>query len=404
MNQFKLLSVLCLQSFFLISQTTNLTTTRELAKKLNTVTTAVPFLMISPDACQGGMGDVGAATTPDANSIHWNPAKLAFIKEQGSAAISVSPWLKTLVTDIYFYYLNAHYKIDKKQAIGAALKYFSLGNIIFTDMQGTATGQFRPNEFSLDVAYSLKANEYLSFGATLGYVRSNLTGGVVTNGQSTQAGEAISAGFGAYYHSPKLKLGDKNGEVKAGLSINNIGNKVQYGVSKDFIPTNLRLGGGLDLFIDDYNTVSFYLDVNKLLVPTNPVYYKKINGEDSLNPVTNQLVIASGKDNRNVDVLSGIIQSFNDAPGGFEEEFKEYIFNFGMEYWYGKPKMLGVRAGYFYEAPTKGNRQYVTLGLGLKYSSFTFDMAYLIATSQRNPLENTMRFSLTYLLTDDKKN
>lgn len=369
-------------------------TTQELSGRVNTITTAVPFLMICPDSRQGGMGEVGVATPADGNSIHWNSAKLAFAEKKSGAAISVTPWLKQLVPDIYLYYVSGYSKISKTQAIGASLRYFSLGNITFTDIVGNTTGQFRPNEFAVDLAYSQKLSETFSAGLAMRYVRSNLTGNyTLSNGQATKPGTTGAVDVGLYYQSKKLEVGGKKAKATAGLAITNIGAKLSYSVKKDFIPINLRLGAGLKFEIDDYNTFGIYGDVNKLLVPTQPVYYKTYDGKDSVSSTTNEKVIEAGK-NPNVGVAKGMIQSFGDAPGGGQEELKEINYSAGFEYWYAKT--FAVRAGYFNEAKTKGNRKFFTAGIGLRYNVFGLDMAYLIPITQRNPLQNTLRFTLSF--------
>lgn len=369
-------------------------TTQELSGRVNTITTAVPFLMIAPDSKQGGMGEVGAATPADGNSIHWNVAKMAFAEKKGGAAISVTPWLKQLVPDIYLYYVAGYGKISKTQTIGASLRYFSLGNITFTDIVGNTTGQFRPNEFALDLAYSQKLSKTFSAGLASRYVRSNLTGNyTLSNGQATKPGTSVAVDVGLYYQSQKLKINDKKAVASAGLVFSNIGQKVSYSVKKDFIPMNLRLGAGLKFEVDDYNTFGVYGDINKLLVPTQPVYLKNASGGDSINFSTNEKIIIAGK-NPEVPVAKGIFQSFNDAPGGGKEELNEINYSVGFEYWYAKT--FAVRAGYFNEAKTKGNRKFFTAGIGLRYNVFGLDMAYLIPITQRNPLQNTLRFTLTF--------
>ena len=369
-------------------------TTQELSGRVNTITTAVPFLMIAPDSKQGGMGEVGAATPADGNSIHWNVAKMAFSEKKGGAAISVTPWLKQLVPDIYLYYVAGYGKISKTQAIGASLRYFSLGNITFTDIVGNTTGQFRPNEFALDLAYSQKLSETFSAGLAVRYIRSNLTGNyTLSNGQPTKPGTSTAVDVGLYYQSKKLKINDKKAVASLGLVVSNIGSKVSYSVKRDFIPINLRLGGGLKTIIDDYNTFGIYADVNKLLVPTQPVYLKTVTGTDSINNSTNEKIIEAGKD-PNVGIAKGMLQSFGDAPGGGKEELKEINYSIGFEYWYAKK--LAIRACYFNEAKTKGNRKYFTVGLGLRYNVFGIDFAYLVPITQRNPLQNTLRFTLSF--------
>ena len=382
------------QTFAQTGSTPKTLTTQELSGRVNTITTAVPFLMICPDSKQGGMGEVGAATPADGNSIHWNVAKMAFAEKKGGAAISVTPWLKQLVPDIYLYYVAGYGKISKTQSIGASLRYFSLGNITFTDITGNTTGQFRPNEFAVDLAYSQKLSETFSAGLAARYIRSNLTGNyTLSNGQATRAGQSAAVDVGLYYQSKKLKINNKKATASVGLVVSNIGSKVSYSVKKDFIPINLRLGGGLKMNIDDYNTFGIYGDLNKLLVPTQPVYLKTVTGSDSINNSTNEKIIEAGKD-PNVGVPKGMIQSFGDAPGGYKEELKEINYSVGFEYWYAKT--FAVRAGYFNESKTKGNRKFFTAGIGVRYNVFGLDMAYLIPITQRNPLQNTLRFTLTF--------
>ncbi|MCF8423412.1 MAG: type IX secretion system outer membrane channel protein PorV [Bacteroidia bacterium] len=376
------------------AQTSAALTTQDLSGRVNTITTAVPFLMICPDSKQGGMGEVGAATPSDGNSIHWNVAKMSFAEKKGGAAISVTPWLKQLVPDIYLYYVAGYGKISKTQTIGASLRYFSLGNITFTDIVGNTTGQFRPNEFAVDLAYSQKLSETFSAGIAARYIRSNLTGNyTLSNGQATRPGQSAAVDVGLYYQSKKLKINDKKATASAGLVVSNIGSKVSYSVKKDFIPINLRLGGGLKMNVDDYNTFGIYGDINKLLVPTQPIYLKTVNGNDSINSSTNEKIIEAGK-NPDVAVPKGMIQSFGDAPGGFKEELNEINYSVGFEYWYAKT--FAVRAGYFNESKTKGNRKFFTAGIGLRYNVFGLDMAYLVPITQRNPLQNTLRFTLTF--------
>jgi hypothetical protein len=361
-------------------------TTSQLLGQVNTVTTAVPFLMISPDSRAGGMGDAGVASAPDANSIHWNPAKLAFLDKSMGLSISYTPWLRALVPDINLAYISFYIKPKKgKGTFAASMRYFSLGDITFTDITGATIGQFRPYETALDAAYSLKLAKRFSVGMAGRYIYSNLTNGVDVQGANSHAAQTFAVDLSAFYHNEKIKVGDKPGSLNLGIDISNIGGKVSYTntAQRDFIPINMRVGGGLTMDLDKYNSLSFIADVNKLLVPTPPHY-------DTLNHTS---VIVAGMD-PNVPVMRGMIQSFYDAPGGSVEQLREFDICGGMEYWY--DKLFAVRAGYFYEHPTKGNRKYFTLGAGIKYSVFGLDFAYLIPTDQRNPLENTLRFTLLF--------
>lgn len=374
---------------------TNLTTD-QLLGQINTITTSVPFLLISPDSRAGGMGEVGAATSADVNSFHWNVSKLAFSEKKMGLGISYTPWLRALVPDINLAYLSFYNKLDKDQAIGGSMRYFSLGNITFTDIVGNPIGQFKPNEFALDFGYARKLGDNFSGGMTARFIYSNLTGGINVQGAGTKPGTSFAVDLSGTYRNTKIKVGDKKSEIQAGLNISNIGAKISYSntANKDFIPINMRIGSTLTMHLDDYNDLSFSVDINKLLVPSPPVYELDTNGSPKVDPNTGQYVIAAGKD-PNRSVPAGIFGSFNDAPGGFKEELREFNPSVGMEYWYNK--QFAVRAGYFYEHPLKGNRQFFTLGAGLRYNVFGFDFAYLVPTNrQRSPLENTLRFTLTF--------
>ncbi|MBK8873010.1 MAG: type IX secretion system outer membrane channel protein PorV [Bacteroidetes bacterium] len=355
--------------------------------QINTITTAVPFLIISPDARAGGMGDVGVSSSPDANAIHWNPSKLAFVDKKMGFSISYTPWLRKLVPDINLAYVSFYNKLKGDQTIGASLRYFSLGNITFTDNTGAELGQFNPAEFAFDIAYARKLSENFSGGIALRYINSNLTGGFQVENNATKAGNSVAADISAYYQT-EMEVSKKDAIFAVGVNISNIGTKISYtetGV-KDFIPINLRLGPSLTLKLNEYNDLAFMIDFSKLLVPTPPIYNPDsvINGEQQ---------ILFGK-NPDVSVASGIFNSFSDAPDGGKEELREINIAAGLEYWY--DKQFAFRAGYFYEHETKGNRKYFTLGAGLKYNVFGLDFAYLIPTDQRNPLENTLRFSLVF--------
>lgn len=388
MNSLKKKIWMCLSVVLLskgiFAQSSNITTD-QLTGQINTITTAVPFLLIGPDSRAGGMGEVGVASTPDINSIHWNPAKLSFAKQKAGFGISYTPWLRQLVPDINLGYLSGYTQIDENQALAASLLYFSLGNITFTDIVGNVTGQFNPNEFAVDVAYSRKLSEYFSGGVSLRYINSNLTGGIEVQGTQTRPGRTMAADLSGYYEK-ETELGKKDGTLAFGFNISNIGGKISYSETgtKDFIPINLRLGGALRMNINEFNEVGFMLDFNKLLVPTPPVYSDTGSGSAQ---------IVAGKD-PNRSVASGIFGSFSDAPGGFKEEMNEINISTGFEYWY--DKQFAFRAGYFYEHKLKGNRKFFTLGAGLKYNIFGLDFAYLIPTQQRHPLENTLRFSLLF--------
>ncbi len=354
---------------------------------LNTITTAVPFLLISPDSRAGGMGDVGVATSPDANSLHWNPAKYSFIDEDMGFAVSYVPWLRELVPDINLSYISGYKKLNKNDVIAMELRYFTLGDITFTDVIGNNLGQYKPNEFAIGSSYSRKLSDQFSLAISGRYIYSNLTGGQSAGGIATNAGQSIAADVAGYYVKD-IRIAKKDAELAFGANISNIGNKISYTETstRDFIPINLRLGAAVNTDFDEYNKISFAFDLNKLLVPTPPMYNDSISDQIDL-----------GKD-PNVSVVSGIFQSFGDAPGGFNEEIREINFSLGTEYWYNN--QFAIRAGYFNEHNTKGGRKFFTFGSGVKYNVFALDFSYLINASRaingNNPLANTMRFTLTF--------
>ena len=339
------------------------------------------------------MGDVGVATTPDANSLHWNPAKYSFVKDQLGFSVSYVPWLRALVPDINLSYLSGYTKLNNNEAIGFEMRYFSLGNITFTDNTGTVLGQYNPNEFALGTAYSRKLSENFSLAISGRYIYSNLTGGQMAGGLTTVPGQSIAADIAGYFENP-ITIAKKEFDLALGWNISNIGNKISYTETsvRDFIPINLRLGTSIGTNFDDYNRMSFAFDINKLLVPTPPQYDLQDLDEDG---ETNEII--AGKD-PNVSVVSGIFQSFTDAPGGFNEELREINFSIGTEYWYAN--QFAIRGGYFFEHDTKGGRKFFTFGSGVKYNVFELDFSYLINASRaingNNPLANTMRFSLIF--------
>lgn len=344
------------------------------------IITGVPFLLIAPDARSGAMGDVGAALSPDANSTHWNPAKLAFVESQNGISLSYSPWLQRLVPDINLAYLSAYHRIDDRNTIGASLRYFSLGQIQLTDINSTPTGEYNPNEFALDGTFARQFGENFSLGTALRFIYSNLANGQFSAGQQTKPGTALAADVSGYFKKETLLFGS-DARVALGLNISNIGNKISYtdGGQKIFLPTNFKLGGATT-FLNGLSEFTVALDVNKLLVPTPPI-------------TDNEGNIVAGED-PDRSVPAGIFGSFSDAPGGFSEELNEISYSLGMEYWYNQ--QFALRTGYFYEHPDKGDRQYVTLGAGLRYNVFNLDFAYLLANQQKSPLANTLRFSLVF--------
>ena len=374
--------VFCMQTFAQSTVGDNIDAPLE----LNTITTSVPFLIIGPDSRSGGMGDVGVASTPDANSMHWNPAKYAFVEDDMGFAINYVPWLRSLVPDISLSYLSGYLKRNDKETIGMSLRYFSLGDITFTDINSNVIGQYKPNELAISTAYARKLSNHYSLAIAVRYIYSDLTGGqTLTGGLGTHAGQSIAADISSYFNK-EVRIAKKDFDWAIGLNISNLGNKISYTETavRDFIPINMRFGTSIGTAFDDYNRMSIEFDVNKLLVPTPPSYND--NGD-----------INGGMD-PDVSVVSGVFQSFWDAPGGTKEEFRELNYSAGLEYWYAE--QFAVRAGYFYEHPTKGDRQYFTMGAGVKYNVFALDFSYLIDASSSingtNPLANTLRFTLIF--------
>jgi hypothetical protein len=345
----------------------------------NAISTAVPFLNITPDSRSGAMGDAGVALSPDVNANYWNPAKLAFIEDNNDISLSYSPWLRHLVPDVSLAYLSYAHKINDRNTFGASLRYFNLGSIQLIDQNQVDQGTYKPSEFSLDASFARKFGNNLSLGLTMRYIYSNFSNGAFISGtgQQNRAGSAIAAGVSLFYSNP---YGD-NKTFSFGTNISNIGNKISYSDNgaKYFLPTNLKMGVANTWAIDSTNKFTLAFDVNKLLVPTPPI--RDADGN-----------IISGKDD-NVSVPAGFFQSFGDAPGGFSEELKEFSLSPGVEYMYNN--RFAIRAGYFYENPNKGNRHYATFGVGLKYDIFNFDFSYLAASQQNSPLANTLRFTLS---------
>lgn len=338
---------------------------------LNPLITGVPSLSIAPDARGGGMGDVGAATTPDVNSQYWNPAKYAFMDNQAGVSLSYTPWLRKLVSDINLAYVAGYYKLDDNQSISASLRYFSLGQVDLTDVNGNPQGSTKPSEFSLDVAYTRKLSETFSAGVALRYIHSDLGGGMISD---MWPANAFAADVSAFYTQPVTLSGSLDGKFSVGANISNIGSKVSYdkGNTKQFLPTNFRLGASYEYPIDEYNTISFNMDANKLLIPADTATTSEGHQQYS-----------------DISMLSGIFKSFSD-----KDFLKRIQLSFGAEYLYNK--QFAVRAGYFYESQLNGNRRYFTFGAGFNMNVFKLDAAYVIATSQTNPLDQTLRFTLGF--------
>lgn len=346
----------------------------------NTITTAVPFLTIAPDSRGGGMGDVGVASTADVWSQNWNASKYALTENDLAVGMTYTPWLAHITKDIHLLYVAGYKKLKGEDALGASLRYFSVGDIPAYDENGEPAGyDISPREFALDVSYSRKLADKFVMALTGRFIFSNLH--AAGSSEEFKPDRAIAADISGTYFEDKLRLGGLPAAFRAGFNISNIGSKIAYTENqKDFIPTNLKIGAGLNLEVDKHNDVAFYLDLNKLLVPTSPL-------------MDNEGNIIEGKD-PDVAPITGIFQSFFDAPGGFEEELKEIAISGGVEYWYNK--QLALRGGYFHEAKTKGNRKYFTLGVGLRMKVVGIDVAYLIPMQGTNsPLANTFRFSLS---------
>lgn len=346
----------------------------------NAISTAVPFLNITPDSRSGAMGDAGVAISPDVNANYWNPAKLAFLENNNDLSLSYSPWLRHLVPDVSLAYLSYAHKIDERNTFGASLRYFNLGSIQLIDDNQNDQGTYKPNELSIDGSFARKFGNNLSLGLTLRYIYSNFSNGAFVSGGSTaqnKAGNAIAAGISMYYN----KVYGDSSVFAFGAHISNIGNKIAYSDAgtKYFLPTNLKFGVANTWRLDASSKLTATIDINKLLVPTPPI--RDANGN-----------IVSGKDD-NVSVPAGFFQSFADAPGGFSEELKEYSLSPGVEYLYND--LIALRAGYFYENPNKGNRHYATFGVGLKYKDYKFDFSYIAANQQNSPLANTLRLTLS---------
>ncbi len=344
---------------------------------INAITTAAPFLMITPDGRAGGMGDIGAATSPDFNNQHHNPSKAAFNQSTLSIGVNFTPWMNKLVNDVYLGGLSATGIIDEKSAWSGSFKYFTLGEIQTTDLDGIPGSIEKPNEMSIDGTYALKLSEGFAMGVTLRYIRSDFALKVVNSPLKTV--NAFGVDVSGYYESIEDNYGDFNGIIRAGFNISNIGPKVSYtdGGRENFIPTNLKLGAGFDFIFDDYNKVGLTLETNKLLVPTPPADF-----------------------DNSVGFVDGIFSSFGDAPGGFSEEMKEFTWQVGTEYIYNEA--FALRAGYFHESKMKGARQFFTVGAGFKFKVSHIDVSYLFNASDiNNPLENTLRFSLGFNLGDN---
>ena len=393
------------------AQTPNLSGVSKNDLTMNTITTALPFLSITPDSRAGGMGEAGTALSPNSTSVYWNTSMLSFAKKKGELGMSYVPWLRQLTNDIHLSYLSGYYKVNDKHSIGGSLRYFSLGEITFTDNSGNIIRNDKPSEYEIAGAYAFKLSEKLSVGLNGKFAYSNLTGGLVVGGVNTKAAIAGATDLSFTYFSENAKIGSLSGAYTFATTINNVGNKITYSenAKRDFIPMNLKVATSYRADLDKFNNLLLAFELQKLLVPTPPIYAK--DGS-----------IASGKNN-DVGVIAGMLQSFHDAPGviakddngniiqnsdgsyqilkgsRLKEELTEINIATGLEYWYNN--VFALRTGYFYENKNKGNRKYVNFGAGFKYNNLGIDMSYLISVSGKNsPLANTIRFTLRYTIGD----
>ncbi len=365
------------------------------------ISTAVPFLTISPDARSGGMGDVGVATSPDAYSMFWNPAKYAFSDKSFGFGIGYVPWLRGLVNDIGLASVVGFGKIGDKQAIAASLRFFSMGSVMFTNDVGQELGEVKPNEWAIDATYARKFSREFSGAIAARFIYSNLVP-VNYSSYDVRPGTSVAADVALYYHHEMEISGLTGAAIDFGFDISNIGVKMSYSstsIIRDFIPTTLRLGPSFTMDIDDYNRITVAVDLAKLLVPTPPVYAVDSSGKTIIGP-DGKKVIEAGMD-PDVSVVKGMLQSFYDAPYGFKEEMQEINIAASAEYWYNK--LFSIRAGYFYESKYKGDRQFFTLGAGLRYNVFGLDFSYLIPIRNNNPLQNTLQFTLLFNFDNAKK-
>lgn len=354
------------------------------AQQERTITTAVPFLNIAADARAAGMGDMGVATSVDAFSQQWNPAKYAFATQKMGVGVSYTPYLESIVTDISLLNASFYNKLTERSAFAVSIKYFGLGEIELRQTIDETPTIVKPNEFSLDGSYSLKLSETFSMAVGGRFISSNLR--FQDGQQDSQAANSFAVDVAGFYRSREIAYNSFDGRWRAGFNISNLGAKIQYdeGGQQNFLPTNLKFGGGFDFILDQDNVVGLYTEFNKLLVPTP----RDFDGDGDIDAEDND-------EYNNISFFNGVFESFGDAPDGFSEELQEFTWALGAEYKYQDAFMF--RAGYFNENPNKGARQFFTLGAGFKFKSAQVDLSYLFSTSQvRNPLENTLRFSLTF--------
>jgi len=353
-----------------------------------TITTAVPILTLSPDSRSAALGEAGVAISPDANSAYYNAGKLGFVPFKYGVSPSYTPWLRSITDDMGLAYLSGYARLNSRAALSASLMYFDLGSVSFRDINNGPLGDYNPKEYAFAVSYGQKLSDNFGVGVTARYIRSNLTGGNL--GQDARPGNAAAVDLGAYY-TKDLSIGTGQYNLALGGSISNIGNKITYTDPQqaDFLPTNLKLGTAITRELDPYNKITLTFDANKLLVPS-PYY---IQGDTSLTH-QGKMINQINAERRGKGVVDGMLTSFSDAPGGFKEELQEINLSVGAEYWYND--LLSARVGYFYENPNKGNRQYLSFGLGVRYQVFGVDGAYLVPNQTANPLAQTIRVSLHF--------
>jgi len=380
--KFRVISILFLSTVSLIAAGQSLPTGQEV--RYNPISTAVPFLTITPDSRHGAMGDVGVATSPDANSQYLNPSKYAFTEGKFGFSLSYTPWLRELVNDINLAYMAGYYRLNNNEVIASSLRFFSMGDITLTGQDQTTIGTVSPSEFAFDVSYSRKLSDRLSGGVAMRYIRSDLSGGI--GAETYTAGNAWATDVSFYYFNKWGGTGDSR-SIAAGINFSNIGGKISYdeGQNKEFLPANMRLGTTFTNEIDDFNSFSVSLDFNKLLVPTP---------KTQLSYSSTGEVVVLPDNTSNQSVISSIFGSFSDAPGGLKEELQEFTISTGAEYWYNK--QFALRAGYFYEAQNKGNRKFFTAGVGVKMNIAAIDFSYVIPVQRNNPLANTIRFTVLF--------
>ena len=365
--------------------------TAETIQTFTPITTGVSFLTVAPDARGGGLGDVGAATAPDADAQYWNPAKYAFISAEGGASVSYVPWLRKLVSDIDLVSATGYYKIQDVQTVAASFRFFSLGNVLIQKEPGDNGQNIKPYDLALDVSYSRILTKNFSMGVALRFIWSDLTGGYSADGEYVEPGWSIAADISGYY-GEKVNFDWGTGFGAFGFNISNIGKKVEYGDyrSAAFLPTNLRLGGSFTMPIDMYNHISLNVDVNKLLVPSRPIYNQDIETQEEYQARLDEYY--------EMDPITGIGRSFVDMPDGtpydFVQQLKKVNFSLGVEYDYNE-QFFG-RIGYYNETEQMGNRKYVTFGAGFKLNLFALDVSYVLSVTKNNPLDLTLRFTLGF--------